>query len=229
MRCVFCNSNRFKDPKNHIFISDLTREQDLCFIAISETGRKGFSDSVLRNLCAGRNFLCHCKELRGRSGGILLGIDLDTFDIGAIGEGDFYVKFHLCNKDISFKWALVAIYDPAQANLKEWFLTEMVHLCSHEQLPILVGADFNMLRNPSDKNKDSYERWPFLFNNVIDSLNLRELEMSGRRFTWDNSLSNPTYEKLDRVLVSTEWEKFPLTTVTTLSRNISDHTHFICS
>jgi hypothetical protein len=141
----------------------------------------------------------------------LLGIDLDTFDIGAIDEGDFYVKFNFCNKDISFKWALVAIYDPAQANLKERFLTEMVHLCSHEQLPILVGADFNMLRNPSDKNKDGYEhRWPFLFNNVIDSLNLRELEMSGRMFTWANSLSNPTYEKLDRVLVSTEWEKISI-------------------
>jgi exonuclease III len=132
----------------------------------------------------------------------------------------------LCKKDISFKWALVAIYGLAQANLKERFLTEMVHLCSHGQLPILVGGDFNMLRNPSDKNKDSYEhRWPFLFNSVIDGLNLRELEMSGRRFTWANSLSNPTCEKLDRVLVSTEWEqKFPLITVTSLSRDISDHT-----
>jgi hypothetical protein len=165
----------------------------------------------------------------GRSGGILLGVDLDTFDIGTIDECDFYVKFHLCNKDISFKWDLVAIYGPAQANLKEQFLTEMVHLCSHKQLPILVGRDFNMLRNPSEKNKDSYEhRWPFLFNCVIDGLNLRELEMSDGRFTWANSLSNPTYEKLGRVLVSTEWEqKFPLTTVTALSKDILD-TH-LCS
>jgi hypothetical protein len=54
----------------------------------------------------------------GRSGGILLGIDLDTFDIGVIDEGAFYIKFHLCNKDINFKWALVTIYGPAQANLK---------------------------------------------------------------------------------------------------------------
>jgi hypothetical protein len=67
MRGVFWNSNGFKDPKKHRFISDLTREQDLCFIAISETGRKGFSDSVFRNLCAGRNFLWHCKEPKGGS------------------------------------------------------------------------------------------------------------------------------------------------------------------
>jgi hypothetical protein len=67
----------------------------------------------------GRNFLWHYKEPRGRSGGILLGIDLDSFDIGVIDEGDFYVKFQLCNKDNSFKWALVAIYGRTQVNLKE--------------------------------------------------------------------------------------------------------------
>jgi hypothetical protein len=109
-------------------------------------GRKGFLDAMLRNLCGSRNFQWHCKESRGRSGGILLGIDLDTFDIGAIDKGDFYVKFHLCNKEEGFKWALVVIYGPAQSNLKEQFLTEMVHLCSHEKLPILLGGDFNMLR-----------------------------------------------------------------------------------
>jgi hypothetical protein len=111
----------------------------LCFIAVSETGRKNFNDAVLRNLCGGRNFLWHCKEPRGRSGGILLGIDLDIFDIGAVDEGDFYVKFHLCTKDNSFKWALVAIYVLVQPNLKEHFLTEMVQMCSHELLPILIG------------------------------------------------------------------------------------------
>jgi hypothetical protein len=75
-------------------------------------------------------------------------------------------------------------------------------------------------------NKDSLEyQWPFRFNSVIDGLNLRELEMSGRRFIWANSMHNPTFEKLDRILVSTEWEqKFPLAKVMALSRDISDHT-----
>jgi hypothetical protein len=49
--------------------------------------------------------------------------------------------------------------------------------------------------------------------------------MSDRRYTWANSLPNPTFEKLDIILVSTEWEqKFPLANVIALSRNISDHT-----
>jgi endonuclease/exonuclease/phosphatase family metal-dependent hydrolase len=102
----------------------------------------------------------------------------------------------------------------------------MVHLCSHERLPILVGGDFNMLRNPSEKNNDNYEhQWHFLFNRVIDGLNLRELGMLGRRYTWANSMQNTTYENVDRILMSTEWEQnFLLANVIALSRDISDHT-----
>jgi hypothetical protein len=62
-------------------------------------------------------------------------------------------------------------------------------------------------------------------NMVIQSLDIREIEMSGRQYTWAGSGDDPTFEKLDRVLVSTEWEqKFPLTTVHAKYRSDSDHT-----
>ncbi|KAJ1289110.1 hypothetical protein BS78_02G140100 [Paspalum vaginatum] len=49
--------------------------------------------------------------------------------------------------------------------------------------------------------------------------------MSGRQFTWANSLPNLTYEKLDRALMSLGWEfKYPLVTVQALDRGVSDHT-----
>jgi predicted secreted Zn-dependent protease len=65
---------------------------------------------------------------------------------------------------------------------------------------------------------------------VIDSLDLREIEIPGRKFTWASSRRVPTYEKLDRVLVSTEWEQnFPLATVKALSREISDHAPILLS
>jgi hypothetical protein len=64
-----------------------------------------------------------------------------------------------------------------------------------------------------------------MFNNVIDGLNLQELELLWRWFTWANSMENPTYEKLDTIPMSTEWEqKFPLSNIMALSRDISNHT-----
>ena len=49
--------------------------------------------------------------------------------------------------------------------------------------------------------------------------------MSGRQYTWANWLQTPTYEKVDRMLMATEWEEqFPLSNVIALTRDISDHT-----
>src|SRR6266508_79862 len=95
----------------------------------------------------------------------------------------------------------------------------------------MVGGDFNIIRYPSDKNNSRFNNtWPSLFNTVIESLNLKKLEMSGRKFTWANYAEIPTYEKLDLVLVSTEWElKFPLVSVQALAREISDHTPLLLS
>lgn len=64
-----------------------------------------------------------------------------------------------------------------------------------------------------------------LFNACIETLNLRELELSGPKFTWASSAEVPTFEKLDRILVSIDWErKFPLFSVKALTRDIPDHT-----
>ncbi len=98
MKGIFWNCNGFKDPKKHKFIFDLTKEQQLDYIALSETIRKDFSPAALKNLCAGKDFLWHCKPPNGRSGGMLLGINLQNIDIDLIDEGDFYIKFHLYNK-----------------------------------------------------------------------------------------------------------------------------------
>jgi hypothetical protein len=178
--------------------SDLTKENDLNFIVVLETRRSDFSPRFLKNLCTGRDYLWHLKPLKGRSGGMLLEADLQFFDIGAIDEDDYYIKFHLCNKSDDFKWALVVVYGTAQSEHKESFLAELVHMCSHENLPLLMGGDYNILRHPFKKNNDHYHaRWSFLFNAVIDGLNLRELQMLERKYTWANNLATPTFKKLD--------------------------------
>jgi hypothetical protein len=71
----------------------------------------------------------------------------------------------------------VGVYGPAHnPPQKEHFLTELVHMMSHNMLPILMGGDFNILGHAHEKNKENFEgRCPFLFNCVIDGLNLREL------------------------------------------------------
>lgn len=119
----------------------------------------------------------------------------------------------------------MAVYGAAQPELKPDFLADLVRVCGDERLPIIVGGDFNIIRRQEEKNNDNFNgRWSFMFNMIIESFDLREIELCDRQFTWDNSLPIPTYEKLCRVLTSVDWEqKFPLVTIRALQRAISDH------
>jgi hypothetical protein len=45
------------------------------------------------------------------------------------------------------------------------------------------------------------------FRRMIDDLVLKEAPLQGRNFTWSNQQASPTLVKLDRVLVTVEWEE----------------------
>ena len=106
-----------------------------------------------------------------------------------VTEGNFHIKMHIRNKTDNFIWSLVAVYGPAQEVAKTSFLCEMVNVAKDNPHPPIIGGDFNLLHFPFDKSKGRFDnRWPLLFNAVIDSLNLREITMVGRQFTWANSL-----------------------------------------
>lgn len=56
-----------------------------------------------------------------------------------------------------------------------------------------------------EKNKKGgYNRWSFLFNAVIEQVGFRELALNGRQYTWSNDHEDHTFEKLDRILMSTD-------------------------
>jgi hypothetical protein len=119
------------------------------------------------------------------------------------------------------------VYGVAQDEHKAAFLRELVNLAKDNPHPILIEGDFNILRFGQDKNNDRFDGyWPFLFNVVINSLNLREVSMTGRQYTWANNRPVPTYEKLDRILMDAEWEtKYHMVSVHAMERieKLSDH------
>ena len=195
MKGVFWNSWGIGDLAKHNYISDLAKEHNLDFIAFMEIGQSTFPNNTLTHLCGGQDFLWHIMPPQGRSRGILMGVNLTVFDVGAIDEGNFYTKFLLKNKEDGFTWALYAIYGPAQQQYKTSFLAELASVCSKETHPMLIGGDFNILRKPEEKNNDNFDpKWPNLFNSVIELADLQEINLSGRLYTWANDLTPPTYE-----------------------------------
>jgi hypothetical protein len=91
------------------------------------------------------------------------------------------------------------------------------------------GGDFHLLKGAFEKNKVlKPNKWNDMFNYNINVCEVRDIDMYGGQFTWTNSQAVPTLEKLDKFLVSKEWELlFPLTIVHKLIRVISDHNPII--
>ena len=189
---MFKNSRGLRDLAKHLHIADCIKEHFLDFVAISETGKRDYSASLLNRLSGGEDFAWVSRPPHGRSGGILIGIRNSSLEILDETGGDFHIKLHIRNKSDNFVWSLVAVYGAAQDAFKPAFLRELVNLAKDNPYPIIIGGDFNLLRFPHEKSRGRFDyHWPFLFNAVIDSLDLREVSMVGRQFTWQTVFRNP--------------------------------------
>jgi len=113
MKGFYWNSRGLSDLAKYRYISEAIRDHNLDFVAIMETGNQDMSRTNLNRLSGGADFVWHCLPQRGRSGGILLGVNSLILDLSLIVEGDFFIKFHLRNRQNDFKWILMAVYGSA--------------------------------------------------------------------------------------------------------------------
>jgi exonuclease III len=207
------------------FLKELIRRKELILLVYNKLIKKSFEDSWLNSISGNRNFAWFWTPAKGRSGGLLVGIDFEVFDIRKVEKGDFMIKVLLAHKENGFIWNFINVYGAVQNDHKQKFLVELASFCSKCNYPMLVGGDFNILRKESDKNKPGgTNSWSSLFNSIIDIHSLIELDLIGRLYTWSNNRDPPTFEKLDRFLASPEWVlQFKNVVVTGLDRTLSDH------
>lgn len=112
---------------------------------------------------------------------------------------------------------------------KDDFLAELAQMCRNSKEPYIVGGDLNIIRSIQEKNKGgNVHRHTNSFNAIIDAYELREITMTGGKYTWSNNQPDPILEKLDRMLMSKEWEDiFPGVVINKLPREISEHNSLI--
>lgn len=231
MKGIFWNMRGMGAIEKMGLLHDMIKDNNADFVGIMETMKQDFNPGMLRGISGQKTFHWDWMPATGKSGGILVGINTEKFNVLDVSKGKFCVKLELMDNDTKAHWDLVVVYGAAQNEEKSSFLSNLADLLHHQKNPIVMGGDFNIIRKESEKNKSGgYNKWSFIFNAIIEQVSLRELHLGGRQFTWSNNLENPTLEKLDRVFISTEWEeKFPLTDVKTLPRGLSDHNPLLFS
>lgn len=86
---------------------------------------------------------------------------------------------------------------------KPAFIRELGSLASQVHHPWVLGGDFNLVRWLTDRsgNQRSFTLMS-LFNDLIRDLDLIDIPLRNRRFTWCSNRPEPTHSKLDRIFIT---------------------------
>jgi hypothetical protein len=232
MRVGIWNLRGFGAPGRKSQIREFFNREHLDFAGFQETIKAQFSTADLLSIdLRGRFAWCDVPAI-GRSGGMLLGVNEDAFEVLEWHKGYFYIRVGVRQLENNVKWSFFVVYGPADHRRTAEFLGELTQAVGACDLPLVLGGDFNLLRGAEDKNNDDID-WPRVhrFNDCIANLALREIRRGGARYTWTNKQLNPVRCVLDRVFVSTEWEiMFPFCTLVVETIIGSDHAPLVmCS
>ena len=108
------NSRGTGDVVKKSYISDNATEHKFDFIGIQETVRQDYTVDFLRQISGSQEYCWEGIPARGRSGGILVGINKDTYDVVETSSGVYFIKMLITSKRDNFTWELVVVYGDAQ-------------------------------------------------------------------------------------------------------------------
>ena len=91
--------------------------------------------------------------------------------------------------------------------------------------PWCIGGDFNASIFPSESNRGGrFTQAMRHFAFVLDDLGVRDLPLQGGPFAWSGGNNGQAMSRIDRFLVSGDWESYFLrVTQSTLLRQVLDH------
>ena len=121
------NVRGMSDKEKIDFIKECVSKYMLDFIGIQETIKQEFSPNFLSGIGGDMEFNWTWNPARGKSGGILVGINKNSFDILEKEQGEYFIRTLLSNKKDGFCCYLVIVYGDAQPAGKPKFLVELVH------------------------------------------------------------------------------------------------------
>jgi hypothetical protein len=105
------------------------------------------------------------------------------------------------------------------------FIRELRQLKHQIQASWLIMGDFNLNYKNANKNNGQLNRRLMLrFRRALNHMEVKEIQLLGRKFTWSNSQANPVMSKIDRAFCTPEWEDFFASPILQpLSSSVSNH------
>ena len=146
------NSRGLNRPDKLTRAGDLIRENHPDFISLYETKKENFTTAQLQVLDPQDRFTWNWLPATGTTGGILASVNGDIFDVISRTNFNFCISCVVKNKQNGDVWRFMSVYGTAYEEHKLEFITELHNAFAGWTEPTLVGDDFNLIRQASDKS-----------------------------------------------------------------------------
>ena len=183
------------------------------------------SVELARGLRVGRRLNWKTLNVEGSAGGVLLLWDNNRISLVDSVVGSFSVTCLFKMPENGFLWAFSGVYGPTNNSFRESFWEELGSIKGLWDCPWCVGGDFNEVLFPNERSRggrlsNSMRR----FSDILSDLELRDLPLQGGPYTWSGGLNGNAMSRLDRFLVTADWESHcNKVTQRRLPRPVSDH------
>lgn len=207
-------------------VRDLVSDHHGSIVCLQETKLSAVDDSVIASTL-GPQFLNNYATLLadGVRGGILLAFSQDHYELQNADVRVFSVTAMVRRKTDNSVWTITGVYGPQSDSDKLLFLDEIRSVRQHVMASWVILGDFNLIYRACDKNNARVNhRLMNRFRWILDELELKELHLHGRQFTWSSETDNPTQTKIDHVFYTQEWEaEHPHCYLQAIGTSVSDH------
>ena len=139
--------------------------------------------------------------------GVLVFWDSRVLELTGMEIDYFSVSCRFKNVEDGFCCVFTGVYGPSVGRLREDFWEELGTIRGLWQDLWCIQGDFNVIRFAREMNNvlrvsSAMRR----FSKVIEDLELLDLPLQWGSFTWGGGLNNQLQSRLDRFLVSEDWE-----------------------
>lgn len=174
----------------------------LDLICIQETKMSIIDDSLIRNSLGMpyENNYCYLPA-EGTRGGILLAANDSCLTLSNSWATINTITATVTDARNNYQWTVTGVYGPQGDLEKKRFIRELRHLKQQVTPQWLLLGDFNLIYKDQDKNRGRLNRRLMLkFRRALNHLlEVKEVELTGRKFTWSNQQESPNVTRIDRV------------------------------
>ena len=184
-------------------LRDKIDESNCGITCLQETKRDDFDQNYLRNFSPRRFNQYFYTPSLGLSGGLIIIWNGSLYSGSIVSQSSFQLTIKLLCNLSGHIFNVSNIYGPCQNENRTDFFNWLDNIdASPLDHWILIG-DFNLIRSPHDRNRPGGDSNNMLmFNSLLLQLDLVEIPLKGRNYTWSNMQDSPLLEKLDWIFTS---------------------------